>query len=290
MTNIHNKDICFVYVDNIETYNNTPKEDSYIYFVKNYGIFIGTRKVSNYVNRVSQLFNDENYISVDDASTLIAEAVSNLVNATPEMLDTLYELGLVIAEDPNFAAAMTEALANIDSILQQKKKKKDGKQLSTEDYTTEEKQKLESLYNYDDSNLNNRISDLENAHYFDNNDEIDPIFTAHIASHITDGSINYWNSKQDRLFDTSISYWNNKQETISDLQTIRDGAALGATALQEHQPIMTINNTSIIGEGNVNISGLPDVSISDNDKILMVVNGEWQMVKPPFVYVDNIER
>ena len=101
---------------------------------------------------------------------------------------------------------------------------------------------------------------------------------------LSDASINYWNNKQDKLTDASINYWNNKQEEISDLQTIRSGAAAGATALQQHQPIMTINGNTIVGEGNVDISGLPDVTSTDNNKILMVVNGEWQMVTPVFVY------
>lgn len=101
---------------------------------------------------------------------------------------------------------------------------------------------------------------------------------------LSDASINYWNDKQDKLTDASINYWNNKQEAISDLETIRSGAAAGATALQDHQPIMTINGNTIVGEGNVDISGLPDVTSTDNNKILMVINGEWQMVTPVFVY------
>ena len=46
-----------------------------------------------------------------------------------------------------------------------------------------------------------------------------------------------------------------KQDVISDLATIRDGAAKGATALQEHQPLKTINGESIVGEGNIKIEG-----------------------------------
>lgn len=46
-----------------------------------------------------------------------------------------------------------------------------------------------------------------------------------------------------------------KQDTISDLEVIRSGAALGATAIQEHQSLKTINNQSIVGSGNINIEG-----------------------------------
>lgn len=50
-------------------------------------------------------------------------------------------------------------------------------------------------------------------------------------------------------------FLNQKQPVISDLEAIRDGAAKGATALQEHQPLKTINGESIIGEGNITIEG-----------------------------------
>lgn len=50
-------------------------------------------------------------------------------------------------------------------------------------------------------------------------------------------------------------FLNQKQPVISDLEAIRDGAAKGATALQEHQPLKTINGESIIGEGDITIEG-----------------------------------
>ena len=46
-----------------------------------------------------------------------------------------------------------------------------------------------------------------------------------------------------------------KQNTITDLATIRSGAALGATAIQEHQSLKTINGESIVGTGNIEIQG-----------------------------------
>lgn len=42
--------------------------------------------------------------------------------------------------------------------------------------------------------------------------------------------------------------------------------------------IKTINNTSILGSGNITIDTLPAVSQSDNGKILKVVNGVWTAV------------
>ena len=46
-----------------------------------------------------------------------------------------------------------------------------------------------------------------------------------------------------------------KQDKITDLDTIRSGAAKGATALQEHQPLKTINGESIVGSGDITIKG-----------------------------------
>ena len=57
--------------------------------------------------------------------------------------------------------------------------------------------------------------------------------------------------------------------------------------ITQHQSIKTINNQIITGEGNVNISGLPSVTASDNGKILMVVNGEWALVSPSVIYSGN---
>ena len=65
---------------------------------------------------------------------------------------------------------------------------------------------------------------------------------------------------------TEKETWNAKQDAINDLAYIRSCAALGATALQEHQDISgkqdllvsgtnikTVNNLSLVGSGNVNI-------------------------------------
>lgn len=46
-----------------------------------------------------------------------------------------------------------------------------------------------------------------------------------------------------------------KQDKIADLEAIRSGAAKGSTALQEHQPLKTINGESIVGSGNITIEG-----------------------------------
>lgn len=45
--------------------------------------------------------------------------------------------------------------------------------------------------------------------------------------------------------------------------------------------IKTINSTSLLGSGNIAIAGLPNVSASDNGKVLRVVNGAWAAASLP---------
>ena len=56
-------------------------------------------------------------------------------------------------------------IGKIKSLVGNKVDKVDGKGLSTNDYTTEEKVKLATLENYDDTNISNRVTTLENAGY-----------------------------------------------------------------------------------------------------------------------------
>jgi len=46
--------------------------------------------------------------------------------------------------------------------------------------------------------------------------------------------------------------------------------------------------TSVNGQtGAVTVAGLPTVTSSDNGKILMVINGQWQLVSPSVLYSGN---
>lgn len=267
------------------------------------------------ISNLSELTNDVGFITANDTSiyatnTDVSTVISNLVNSAPETLDTLKELADALGNDADFASNVTNLLGNkVDKV--------DGKQLSTEDYTTSEKEKLASLENYNDSSIRNRVTSLENmmdpslpdklldistdiqsldkilamtandlnsriddingnfdSYYtkseIDNkgyltsytetdptvpawaksatkptytanevgalpdttviptkvsdlqNDsgfissETDPIFNGHIASKITDASVNYWNSKQESIPNTSFDDWNSKQNAISN--------------------------------------------------------------------------
>lgn len=97
---------------------------------------------------------------------------------------------------------------------------------------------------------------------------------------------------------SDIENWNSKTSytgTITGI--IMNGSYIGTSGIIDlgnvitsHQSIKTINNQSLIGSGNITISGgdsesgLPSVTSSDNGKILMVVNGEWSLVNPVSLY------
>lgn len=76
---------------------------------------------------------------VDDVvSTKVETAVTNLVNSAPETLDTLGEIVTAMQENEEVVDALNAAIGNkVDKV--------DGKDLSTNDYTNEDKEKLANL-------------------------------------------------------------------------------------------------------------------------------------------------
>ena len=68
----------------------------------------------------------------------ISRAINGLMNGAPGALDTLKELATAMGNDPNFAATITNKLAEkVDKVT--------GKQLSTEDFTTALLNKLNGI-------------------------------------------------------------------------------------------------------------------------------------------------
>lgn len=72
--------------------------------------------------------------------TYVNNKVADLVNSAPEALNTLNELASALGDDPNFATTVAAEIGKkVDKI--------DGKGLSTNDFTNEYKEKLDSLEN-----------------------------------------------------------------------------------------------------------------------------------------------
>lgn len=93
-------------------------------------------------NNIKETYSTKDYVN---------QKISDLVNSAPETLDTLNELAAALNNDSNFAATITKQLGNkVDKV--------EGKQLSTNDYSNEEKKKVSYLMNNIKDSLSYGIS------------------------------------------------------------------------------------------------------------------------------------
>lgn len=109
------------------------------------------------LNTIQKLANKYDiFTTVENVNDIVDKKVAKLVNSAPETLDTLGELAQVLKENNTVVEALNSSITNkVDKV--------EGKQLSTNDYTNEEKTKLSNLENYDDTNLLARIVALEQS-------------------------------------------------------------------------------------------------------------------------------
>lgn len=100
----------------------------------------------------------------------VDEAVADLVETTPEILETLNELSAALEDNSNFAITITEELSKkVDKV--------EGKGLSTNDYTTLEKDKLATISEGAEVNVQSDWLQTDNtqADYIKNKPEIPSI-------------------------------------------------------------------------------------------------------------------
>lgn len=97
-------------------------------------------KIGNTVYDLAAKFDAEDNNIKDTYSTkeYVTQKISKLVNSAPETLDTLNEIAAALHNDSNFATTIiTQLGTKVDKV--------EGKQLSTEDFTTAFKTSLENL-------------------------------------------------------------------------------------------------------------------------------------------------
>lgn len=140
--------------------------------------------------------------------------------------------------------------------LNTKVDKVNGKQLSTEDFTSALKAKLEGLNNYNDTAISTAISSLQT--------QLDTL----VSDNASD-AINSFNEiiafldtiKDDQDLSSIIASIEQqiaaKQNKITDLDTIRNGAAKGATALQSYTEKYT-------GTYSKPSTGIPKIDLSND--------------------------
>ena len=89
------------------------------------------------------------------------EGVLELDRISAKIGSTVNAVWGTIEGDITKQTDLQDELQGIKDVVNTKVDKVEGKQLSTEDYTTPEKQKLAGLSNYDDSALRKYIESLE---------------------------------------------------------------------------------------------------------------------------------
>jgi hypothetical protein len=171
--------------------------------------------------------------------------------------------------DDKLSDTSTKTVQNkvVTAALNNKVDKVNGKQLSTEDFTSALKTKLEGLSNYDDTSIQNAVNSLTTqiATKQDKLVSRTNIKTINGESILGEGNIVV-------NVDTSglASQLASKQDTISDLSTIRNNASLGATAIQK---VKTINSVSLSGEGNIELH-MSEIHKKLQDIKTVVLNNE----------------
>lgn len=141
--------------------------------------------------------------------------------------------------------------SELTSKLNNKVDKVNGKQLSTEDFTTALKNKLSSLSNYDDSTIKNSIGSLQS--------QINTLINGDVSTAI-------------ETFNEIIAFLSGIKDTeslsgiIASIEMQISNAINIASTKQDTlisgKNIKTINGESILGEGNINIEGgsvIPDL-------------------------------
>lgn len=134
-------------------------------------------------------------------------------------------------------ATKAELNAKVDKV--------DGKQLSTEDFTTLLKQKLDNLHNYDDTEVQQAVSKLRtDLDTLVSGDTTTAIKTFNEIIAFLEGIAD--TESLDSIIASIEQQIARKQDKIDDLETIRSGASKGATALQGDGVVMRIEKVSAL--------------------------------------------
>lgn len=146
-------------------------------------------------------------------------------------LATKEEVEEAISNIPGGGTADLSGYATKDE-LNAKVDKVDGKQLSTEDFTTLLKQKLDNLHNYDDTEVQQAVSKLRtDLDTLVSGDTTTAIKTFNEIIAFLEGIAD--TESLDSIIASIEQQIARKQDKIDDLETIRSGAAKGATAIQD---------------------------------------------------------
>lgn len=180
--------------------------------------------------------------------------------------------GITEETDPIFSASPAASITDAKKEeWDNKVDKVNGKQLSTEDFTTALKAKLEGLSNYDDTEIENALSSLQT--------QFDTLVSGNASDAINSFNeiIAFLEGIQDTQDLSSIiasieQQIADKQDAISDLETIRDGASIWTKV--EGEAGVRLKGTNGTATGNSAISAGDDKTASDGTPFPSVASGD----------------
>ena len=242
----------------------------------------------NVSNHQITLVKGATYATQED----INESISNLVNSAPATLDTLNELATALGNDPNFATTVATQIGEkytkpstgipasdlaagvIPTVPVQSVNGQTGAVTINVGVTSFNGSTGAVTYTAPVTSVNGQTGAVT--------------VKANVQSdwNATTGDAVILNKPTIPTVNDSTVTLTMNGNTVGTFTLNKSGNTtidLG-TVLTSHQSIKTVNNESLLGTGNVNISGLPTVTSADNGKVLMVVNGAWQLVSPVSLY------
>lgn len=197
---------------------------------------------------------DENKVNAEDMNE-----IKTVVNANADELDTAKEnienlqggQGTSNAEITSLKNRVSTLetdnetnKTNITNLQSNKVDKVEGKGLSTEDFTTELKSKLESLENYDDTEIKEDISNLE-AGQTEQDKQIDMLINALPTETQENEYINLKGTIPTK-FKEFVVGGNSKQETRSGKNIVN----INSNDIVNSNIVANVDNNSLILEGN----------------------------------------
>lgn len=146
--------------------------------------------------------------------------------------------------------------------------KETGKGLSTNDYTTAEKNKLAGIASSAQVNVIETVKRNGTALTVTNK-AVDISVPTKTSDLTNDSGFGTYSKPSGGIPKTDLA------------SAVQTSLGKADTALQAHQSLKTVNDNSLVGTGNISITGLPAVTASDNGKYLKVVNGVWAAATLP---------
>ena len=162
------------------------------------------------------------------------------------------QIGQLLEGSGNISPELSNALETIAKELAKKVDKVDGKQLSTEDFTTALKAKLEGMSSFDPTEINNRVNGLQS--------QFDTLVSGDASAAI-------------ESFNEIIAFLDGVKDSESldgIIAGIGHQIAMKQDKLISGENLKTVNGESLLGQGNILIPiysppGTPDTGVPSQD-------------------------